>query len=59
MLTIKAGNYTLATYEYAGNNGKLLKLIYGNGDVEEYVYDNLERLVVPLLRCFCRIVWKN
>lgn len=45
MLTIKAGNYTLATYEYAGNNGKLLKLIYGNGDYEEYVYDNLERLV--------------
>ena len=45
VLTIKAGNYTLATYEYAGNNGKLKKLTYGNGDYEEYVYDELERLV--------------
>jgi len=45
VLTIKAGNYTLATYEYAGNNGKLLKLTYGNGDYEEYIYDSLERLV--------------
>ena len=45
MLTIKAGNYVLATYEYAGNNGKLKKLTYGNGDYEEYVYDILERLV--------------
>lgn len=43
VLTIKAGNYTLATYEYAANNGKLLKLIYGNGDYEQYVYDSLER----------------
>jgi len=45
VLTIKAGNYTLATYEYAANNGKLKKLTYGNGDYEEYVYDELERLV--------------
>ncbi len=45
VLTIKAGNYTLATYEYAANNGKLLKLTYGNGDYEEYMYDELERLV--------------
>ncbi|MBR6783658.1 MAG: RHS repeat protein, partial [Clostridia bacterium] len=45
VLTIKAGNYTLATYEYASNNGKLLKLTYGNGDYEEYIYDSLERLV--------------
>ena len=45
VLTIKAGNYTLATYEYAAKNGKLKKLTYGNGDYEEYVYDELERLV--------------
>jgi len=45
VLSIKAGNYTLATYEYAANNGKLKKLTYGNGDYEEYVYDELERLV--------------
>ena len=45
MLTIKAGNYVLATYEYAGNNGKLKKLTYGNGDYEEYIYDILDRLV--------------
>ncbi|MBR5285489.1 MAG: RHS repeat-associated core domain-containing protein [Clostridia bacterium] len=45
ILTIKAGNNTLATYEYAANNGKLLKLTYGNGDYEEYIYDSLDRLV--------------
>ena len=45
VLTIKAGNYVLATYEYADNNGKLKKLTYGNGDYEEYIYDILERLV--------------
>ena len=45
VLSIKADNYTLATYEYAANNGKLKKLTYGNGDYEEYVYDELERLV--------------
>ncbi len=45
ILTIKAGNNTLATYEYASFNGKLLKLTYGNGDYEEYIYDNLDRLV--------------
>ena len=45
VLTIKAGNYVLATYEYADNNGKLKKLTYGNGDYEEYIYDILDRLV--------------
>ncbi len=45
ILTIKAGNNTLATYEYASFNGKLLKLTYGNGDYEEYIYDSLDRLV--------------
>ena len=44
VLSVKAGNYTLATYQYAANNGKLLKLTYGNGDYEEYVYDYLERI---------------
>ncbi len=44
VLSVKAGNYTLATYQYASNNGKLLKLTYGNGDYEEYVYDSLERI---------------
>ena len=45
LLTVKAGNNTLATYEYAGNNGKLLKLTYGNGDYEQYFYDSLDRLI--------------
>ena len=44
IVSVKAGDYTLATYEYAANNGKLLKLTYGNGDYEEYVYDHLERI---------------
>ena len=43
--TVKAGNTTLATYEYAAGNGKLTKLTYGNGDFEQYVYDRLDRLV--------------
>ncbi len=45
---IQAGSYTLATYEYAPYNGKLLKLTYGNGDYEEYTYDHLDRLVKVL-----------
>ncbi len=45
VLSIKAGDqHILATYEYASNNGKLLKMTYGNGDYEEYLYDNLDRL---------------
>ena len=35
VLSVKAGNYTLATYEYAANNGKLLELTYGNDDFED------------------------
>ena len=41
---VKAGNHTLATYEYYSNNGKLKKITYGNEFVEEYVYDSLEML---------------
>jgi len=41
---IKAGDNTLATYEYNPGNGKLVKVIYGNGFVEEYVYNSLEML---------------
>ncbi|MBQ3011166.1 MAG: DNRLRE domain-containing protein, partial [Oscillospiraceae bacterium] len=43
--TVKAGNKTLATYNYATNNGKLLSLTYGNNDSETYTYDYLDRLV--------------
>lgn len=38
------GENTLATYEYADNNGKLQKLVYGNGFTVEYVYNDLEML---------------
>ena len=41
---VTAGNNSLATYEYYGNNGKLNKINYGNGFSEEYVYDALEML---------------
>jgi hypothetical protein len=43
--TISAGERTLATYDYASNNGKLIKMTYGNGDYEEYIYDNLDRVI--------------
>ena len=42
--TVKAGDNTLATYEYNDYNGKLNKIIYGNGLVVEYFYNNLENL---------------
>ena len=45
MLSVKAGENTLATYTYSGNNGKLQRLEYGNGDFETYEYDHLDRLV--------------
>ena len=41
---VKAGDKTLATYEYAEKNGKLKKTTYGNGFVVEYVYNDLENL---------------
>lgn len=41
---VKVGTQTLVDYEYAENNGKLTKIIYGNGFVTEYVYNALEML---------------
>ena len=35
--SVRARDNTLATYEYKENNGKLIKVIYGNGYFEEYV----------------------
>ncbi len=37
---------TLASYQYKPNNGPLTKLTYGNGDTEEYWYDNFGRPVL-------------
>ncbi len=45
MISVQAGDKTIAQYTYAPNNGHLEKLTYGNGDYEEYEYDNLDRLV--------------
>ena len=39
-----AGDNTLATYEYAENNGKLKKVTYSNGFSVEYSYNNIEKL---------------
>ena len=41
---IKAGDFVLATYEYAPNNGKLEQMTYGNGDIVTYEYDELDRV---------------
>ena len=35
----KVGNRTLATYNYAINNGNLLSMTYGNGNTQSYTYD--------------------
>ena len=43
-LTVSAGNNTLVTKTYNGNNGKLASLVYGNGNTAEYEYDVLDRL---------------
>ena len=37
--------FPLATYEYASGNGVLTKMTYGNGQYEEFSYDNLERVI--------------
>ena len=37
-----AGDNTLASYEYGDNNGKLLRITYGNGFYERYVYNELD-----------------
>ena len=42
--SIEVGDTSLATYEYAENNGKLQKVTYGNGIIVEYVYDGVENL---------------
>ena len=42
---IKAGNYTLANYEYYSNGSNLKKITYGNGAYFEYTYDILDRVV--------------
>jgi len=42
--SIKAGNNTLASYEYNSNNGKLSVLTYGNGLKVKYLYDVLDRI---------------
>ncbi len=41
---ISTGSNTLASYTYQGYNGKLNKITYGNGFVEEYVYNALENI---------------
>ena len=41
---IAIGDQTLASYEYNDYNGKLIKIIYGNGFSVEYVYNSLELL---------------
>ena len=41
---IRAGENTLAEYEYNANNGKLNKVIYGNGFSVEYEYNSLENV---------------
>lgn len=42
---ISAGETVLVTFTYRSGNGKLLKRTYANGDIEEYTYDKLDRLV--------------
>ena len=41
---VKAGDKTLESYGYAPNNGPLTKISYGNGDVQEILYDKEERI---------------
>ena len=40
----KAGDNTLATYEYGENNGKLEKITYSNGFSVEYFYNSIEKV---------------
>ena len=41
---VKAGDRTLERYSYAPNNGPLTKISYGNGDVQEILYDKEGRI---------------
>ena len=45
MVSVSAGGNVLATYTYTAGNGKLTRMTYGNGEYEDYIYDNLDRLV--------------
>ena len=45
MVSVSAGGNVLATYTYTAGNGKLTRMTYGNGEYEDYTYDNLDRLV--------------
>ena len=45
MVSVSAGGNVLATYTYTAGNGKLTSMTYGNGEYEDYTYDNLDRLV--------------
>ena len=44
MTSLKVGNWELAEYTYAANNGLLTKQEYGNGDVVSFTYDDLGRI---------------
>ena len=44
---MKVGNKTLATYEYAPNNGNLTKMTYGNGDTVVFDGDTLKPVTHP------------
>ena len=41
---VSVGNRQIASYEYNTQNGKLNKLVYGNGLNVKYVYDEYERI---------------
>ena len=49
-VSTKAGNVTLATNEYAANNGNLTKTTYGSGDSKNYSYDSLGRVTAETLK---------
>ena len=42
--SISIGSRVLAEYEYNGNNGKIKRIVYGNGYEVEYVYNDREQL---------------
>ena len=42
--SVSVGDVALASYTYNSYNGKLNKITYGNGYIEEHVYDTLENL---------------
>ena len=43
-LTININNNNLVTNEYEEKNGNLIKTTFGNGDITNYTYDELDRL---------------